>query len=125
VVIIVVITVWMIVPAGVVAGAVLSRPLLTLGVQGAIAPLELTTWFPVGGDVASMPEDEVFNDVQVDLELVVERALVVSGWVVDILELIAALPVRISDGQENSLWYLGGVQAPCPEVVGPRAVTTT
>jgi hypothetical protein len=72
VVIIVVITAWMIVPAGVVAGAVLSRPLLTLGVQGAIAPLELTTWFPVGGDVASMPEDEVFNDVQVDLELVVE-----------------------------------------------------
>jgi hypothetical protein len=59
VVIIVVVTAWMIVPAGVVAGAVLSRPLLTLGVQGAIAPLELTTWFPVGGDVASMPEDEV------------------------------------------------------------------
>jgi hypothetical protein len=50
-------------------------------------------------------ENEVLNvnDIYVNLELAVVRALAISGWVVNVLELVVALPMRISDGQDSEL----------------------
>lgn len=62
-----------------------------------------------------MEEEEVLHHVEVDHQLVVVRDLAVGIRVIEVLVVVVAwISVRIYNGQENSLWYLGGVNTPCP-----------